>query len=211
MSSRLLLETGDDLLLETGDFFLLEDPDLRWLPHYPARVPPRVSLGPPSQRTFIHNVSPIVNPPPPTDMPAMPTFPAQVFRTFLPRAVYQFTARGQQFLGFDLRNRAVYPDRFPARRFRPYAQSFEIGGVLNVPKTGGWRPRYPDRLSRRLPVRTGLMAYQPPPSIFVTSVTCINWTDLALVQPLIDAQLLTEPTITTEALIQPTISVEGVC
>lgn len=211
MPDKLLLETGDALLLEIGDDFLLEYDDVRWLPHHPDWIPAKPALRTSSQQAFVINISPIVNPPLPTAMPPMPTFPAQIFRKRLPRSAYQFTARGQQFLGFDLRNRVTYPDRFPPRRARQYAQVFQIGGVLDVPKTRGWRPRFPDRIPRRIPVRTGMIAYQADPSIFITSGTCVNWTDVDLVQPTFAAEDVRQSTFASEVVTQPTFGTEGVC
>lgn len=213
--SFLLLNTGggDDLLLNIASSHLLlsADQDLRWEPHFPDRCPPPRRLSTSAQQFLGINVSPIVNPPIPVPLVWQSWYPAQVRRAALPRSSYQAFATGTPFLGTQLRSFVSYPDRFPARRLRPFEQSFEIGGVTNVPIVGGWRPRYPDSLQSRRPVPTGVFSYLTSPTVILNANPCITWHDEALQQSELTEQDLINTGFTPETLTNPDLTGEGLC
>jgi len=213
MASKLLLNTGDALLLNNGDDLLLNDPDVRWLPHFPDWVPPKRSIRTASQRHFIHNVSPIVNPPLPTAMPPMPTFPAQVpSRTTLKPAHRQVTPIMPLRPQSDLYWRGRYPDRFPARRLAEQPDNgFEISSVLDVPITRGWRPRYPDVLRRKLPTPPGQGLWNVDPTTLINAAFCLELGSETFTLPSFSDETSVSSTLSAETFTVPTLAEEDLC
>lgn len=182
-----------------------------WIPIFPPYIPPHPALSVMAQRTYTSTISPIVNPAPPTDMPTMPTFPAQMYHQTLPGSAYQFYASGTPFLGFDNRAKAVYPDQFPPRRLRLQSQTFEIGAVLNVPKTGGWRPRYPDQLLPARRPNLGVFSYVTSSVVILNTQSCLTWVDEAVLESYFDDEALITSGITSEAVVSSDLFEEDVC
>jgi len=213
MPSNLLLETGDALLLENGDNLLLEEGDVRWLPHFPDRVYGKTSIRTASQRHFIHNLSPIVNPPLPTEMPPMPTFPAQVpSRTTLKAAHRQVTPIMPLRPQSDLYWRGRYPDRFPARRLAEQPDNgFEISSVLDVPITRGWRPRYPDLLRRKKPAPAGQGLWNVDPTTLINAAFCLELGSETFVTPSFTGETGVSSTLSEETFTVPTLAEEDLC
>lgn len=212
--SLLLLNSGggDDLLLNTGDHLLLSgDQDLRWKPQFPDRIPPLRRLQTSLQQFFTINLSPIVNPPPPVPLVWQGSYPTQMGRSILPRAATPSYTSGYPFLGTELRAWPVYSNPLPRPRLRQYVQTFEISGVIDVPKRGGWRPVYPSWLDRKLPTRTGTSVWIVDPTTLLNAAHCVEWTAETCTLPAFTEEVRLSPDFASETATLPAMTEEDLC
>ena len=185
---------------------------LAWLPHYPDRLFPAQRLATPAHLVVASNLDPIGNPAPPTPTVWLPTFPAQVTIRKLPAADRQFYASGSPFLGTALRAHAIFPAVLPRRRRQTaQTQTFEIGGVLDVPKIGGWRTRFPDYLVRRRRLTGGGGVWVVDPTTLINAAPCIELTAETLTPPALTTETVVSPVMIEETFVSPTLSEEDLC
>jgi hypothetical protein len=185
---------------------------LSWHPTFPDRIPLPRRLLPSVQPSLFLNSLPIPNPPPPVDSTWQPKYPNQLTRRTLLPSLRQFYASGTPFLGTQLQARAFFPNQVLARRrLIPSGSTFEIGGVLNVPKVGGWRPTYPNQLRRAPRANVGISVWLVDPTTLMTAAPCIEWTDETLTPPMFSDETLINPTLSDETFTSPTLSEEDLC
>lgn len=183
-----------------------------WRPIIPLIIWPRTSIATGAQRTYTSTIEPIVNPPAPTPIATWaPRYPDTVPGPTTRRHLYPSYVSGAPFLGTALRARAFYPDWLPRPRLRLSFQTFEIGGVLNVPKTGGWRPTYPSAVFRPMLRPQGGLAYVTPPSVLLDAAPCVELGDEMLTNPILAEETLTNPTFAHEILTLPMLGAENLC
>lgn len=184
---------------------------LAWLPHGPVVLTQVWLRNRPMRSYVVINLDPIVNPPPPTAYAAHVTFPGQAPRRTLPTAERLFYVTGSPFLGTSLRNFVTAP----ARLLRPTRaqgfQTFEIGGVLDVPKIGGWRPRHPDGLRLRQRPALGQSVWIVDPTTLLNAAPCVELGDETLTNPILADEIFTSPAFASETLTQPTLGSEDLC
>jgi hypothetical protein len=157
------------------------------------------------------NLDPIVNPPPPVELVWQSWFPAQCFSRQLQRANYLAFVTGSPFLGTALRTPPVYPNQILRQHLRQYSESFEISGMIALPAIASWRPRFPDRLDRRLVRRAGWFSYVTPPSVILDSQPCLTWVDEDLVLSSMAEEAVGNSTMASETLTSSDLDEEGVC
>jgi hypothetical protein len=217
--SKVLLETGDVLLLETSGALLLEVLDVdtaNWRPSYPDRLPPARRLLTAAQQAFAINVSPIINPAPPTELTWHPHYPDRVDRRVWLRVANQPTRTS--FIGnpvADLRWLATYPARIFRPRLPvalyPATPVYPISALLEVGKLGGWRPIYPSWLDRKLPTRTGTSIWLVDPTTLLNAAHCLEWTSETSTLPAFSDEVRLSPDLASETATLPAMAEENLC
>lgn len=208
--------SGDPLsavpLSAVSEVLAAVDETLAWLPRLPTLIIQRQLYALPARSFYVSPIDPIVNPPPPTEFTAHVTLPPLLSRLPVAIGARQFYTSGQPFLGTDLRARAILPSQILTRRqFLQPGRTFEIGGVLNVPKTGGWRPRLVSRLVARSRISFGGGTWLVDPGTLLNAAPCVELHDEQLMNPGFDPETVTNPALVDEALTIPTFGSEELC
>lgn len=186
---------------------------LEWLPSYPAW------LGLPHRRPWLDGIdaragiSPLPNALPPTELTWQPTYTDRAdgarrvvtLRTYaikplLPPTTVSWLPR--------------YPEQI--RRLwlhvsRQAFTAFQIGGILDVPIRGSWRPSYPAWLVYQSPVPTGQQIWLADATTLLNAILCLTWEDGEFRTSRLQDERVQSPAVDSEALVSSTFIEEDLC
>ena len=192
-------------------------PDLSWGPHYPDRIPPHVRLHASLQQFYRSTINPIINPPPPTELTWLGTYPSHVIRHVLPAAAYAVIVAPvpSNLLQRPTSWQGSYPAIIsPRRGLAPQHQlvsPFQSSSILSIPVQQGWRPTYPSQIARVQPTRTGQQWWLVDPGTLINATGCIVWTNETLLQPSLDGEAVVSPAMSEETVTVPELTAEDLC
>lgn len=185
---------------------------LEWQPRYPDLLLRRARRLPEAY-TPRGGTSPIPIPSPPTELTWQSWYPAQAWGRHLPTAVlaggvFPLSSVLVPFLWWP-----TAPDRLPHPRpaVFPATAPFQLGAILDLPLTGGWRPRFPDRLRRLAALPASGAVWIVSPDVLLGAVLCIELTDETVVSPQLTAEAVVSPSLTDETFTSPTLAEEDLC
>lgn len=190
--------------------------DIRWAPTYPDFAQPTESLTTGSQLPRSSTVSPIINPPAPAQSWQQP------FATPGPRpTLHPSTFSGQVgplpalTLISPLLWQSHYPDSAPGLRYslaaKPTAPPFQIGEILDVPKQGGWRPRFPDLLPRKKRLLTSGQQTGVFPGLVITTGICVEWAEGSVTASSLASEVWGSATLAEDSITSSTLVGESLC
>ncbi len=187
---------------------------LDWLPTYPSILPTKRSRQSATQTYAYGTLSPIPIPAPPNQLSWHPTYP-----DYLPplrRRAYatSFTARWPMVPPITMAWLPSYPTILPHRRLAVAdmpSGSWNQGALLEIPKSGGWRPTYPAYLRPKPRLVPGAGVWIVDPTTLLNAAPCVNWADTAVTTPALVQTVTTNPVLSGGVVVRARFTDEAMC
>jgi hypothetical protein len=184
---------------------------LAWLPICAAR-PVRRHARPSVVPQVILNLSPLPQPPPPTELTWQPQFPIHSARTRSRRLGLTTVIAVPQPPIFTLGWVPILPPRPQARRptRAPQVIMGDIGAAVVIPTLTAWRTVATAPIRRRAQ-RQQAGVWTIDATTLMNLAPCVAWTSETLTAPAVGDEAITAPTLDGETVTPPTLSEEDLC